>query len=611
MKTQRTVFATRAISCFIAIFSFGSFAAGATNSTGEAKVGDHFRVIPAADGTNEVTLVGNGLNYQDTNGAWIQSIPVVQSFPNAIVCTGATYRVILATNLNSSGSVDLELPADPATGNRDRMVSHPIGLAFYDPDSGATVLLAALKDCAGQIVSNQVIFADAFAHSNGIQASVTYTYGVGHFHQDITLTTRPSVTPADFSMGPDARLEMLTEFEQSPEPEIVENTVSTGTRATANSVTALVDAEPAVTDQTLNYGTMRMGKGRAFSTSAASPMNTLTVTKQLISVANQNFLTEDVPWNQAADALQNLPPSSAETNSVSQVSVRRTMPRQQLIAQLSARGSKPVAKSVQSFKERLAEVQRLAPLKIASLNPQLSALNSLSGFVLDYELVQTCNDITFQNGHTYLIGDYVQIFYVTIQSGAVIKFSGGDLEPMYYLECPSSGPKAVMTDINDDSVGATISSSVGHFRGYYTFTPLNLSGLDGYMAYVHNLDFRFMGYGIVAPTIEGNGCYVYDNWFFKCQYGLSGTVDFVVGPSSCEFCEVDTPFPEDLYPYDVTYCSASVDRNGNGLPDNWEFDRYGSLSQTAGGDYDGDGISNQQDYSSGPSHKLELFTPLK
>jgi hypothetical protein len=121
-----------------------------------------------------------------------------------------------------------------------------------------------------------------------------------------------------------------------------------------------------------------------------------------------------------------------------------------------------------------------------------------------------------------------------------------------------------------------------------------------------------MGYGVIGPTIYGIYCYIYDNWFFKCSYGIGGSPDFIIGPSDCEFCDVDTPYPSDFDPYYVsgnTYCS--VDRNGNGLPDAWEMNWYGSLGQTAAGDYDGNGLSNQQDYLSGASHKLELFTPLK
>src|ERR1051326_2944879 len=105
MKTKWTVSVVGAISCFLAIvtFSFNSGAAGRKDAV-ETKIGQHFKVIPAADGTNEITVVANGLNYKDANGNWIESKPVVQSFSSGIVCTGASYRVILATNLNSYGS---------------------------------------------------------------------------------------------------------------------------------------------------------------------------------------------------------------------------------------------------------------------------------------------------------------------------------------------------------------------------------------------------------------------------------------------------------------------------------------------------------------------------
>lgn len=589
MKTNGLVSAGQAIGCLIAIFSLNIFAASAADTSGELKIGEHFRVVPAADGTHEVTLVGNGLNYQDTNGNWIQSVPVVQSFPNGIVCTGASYQVILATNLNTYGSVDLELPADAAASERGRMVSHPLGIAFYDPDSGATVLLASLKDCSAQVVSNQVIYSDAFVHSNGIQGAVVYTYGVGHFHQDVMLTAKPSATPADFGMGANARLEMLTEFEQSPEPEVTENTVNSQMSSGMSATTAQVEPPAALADQTLNYGTMQMGRGRAFATAAASPLNSLTVTKQLVSVNNRNYLAEDVPWEQAAEALQNLPPPSAGMNGLPpQASVRRTMPRLQLISQLSARQPPANPKITESFKERLAAVQRPGPLEL------VAGYSQPIGFVMDYELVHSCTNFPFLSGHTYVISNYVQIGYVTIESGAVIKFAGGDLEPICSLNCPESEPKAVLTDINDNSVGASISNNVGHFTGSYTtYAALNLAGLDGDGAYIHNLDIRFVAYGIVGPTIEGNWCYVYDSWFFKCGQGIAGSPDFVVGPSTCDFCEVDTPFPEDFYPYDVTYCS--VDRNGNGLPDDWEFSWFGNMSHT-GSELDANGNTLLSDY---------------
>ena len=41
------------------------------------------------------------------------------------------------------------------------------------------------------------------------------------------------------------------------------------------------------------------------------------------------------------------------------------------------------------------------------------------------------------------------------------------------------------------------------------------------------------------------------------------------------------------------------DGDGDGLPDWWEMIYFGSLSQTAAGDYDGDGTSNLSEYLQG------------
>ncbi len=43
----------------------------------------------------------------------------------------------------------------------------------------------------------------------------------------------------------------------------------------------------------------------------------------------------------------------------------------------------------------------------------------------------------------------------------------------------------------------------------------------------------------------------------------------------------------------------NADQNTNGIPDGWEWNHFGNLNQTAEGDYDGDGISNLQEYLNG------------
>ena len=65
---------------------------------------------------------------------------------------------------------------------------------------------------------------------------------------------------------------------------------------------------------------------------------------------------------------------------------------------------------------------------------------------------------------------------------------------------------------------------------------------------------------------------------------------------------------EGNYTVTVTNSSGSVtsavatpyiDANGNGLPDSWEMAYFGNLNQAAGGDYDGDGITNIQEFFDG------------
>jgi hypothetical protein len=592
--------------CLLALglLSVNSPAATEPNESPVAKAGEHFKVIPAADGRGEITVVANGLNYQDAAGNWIESQPVILEFSSAVICTGATYRVILATNLNTHGSVDLELPPDPETGTRARMISHPLGIAFYDPETGDSVLLAQLQDCRPEVVSNKVVYADAFAGPNGIEGAITYTYGVGHFHQDVILTAQPTVTPADFGMGEHTRLEILTEFVAMPAPVITEKTLQTASNS----------ARPALVDQTLDYGTMRMGLGQAFATPEAIPAgasrDSLSVVKQLVNIENRTVLTEAVEWNRATAVLEKLPRASG-TNVVRQASAIRPGSRGELLAQLSApalraNGARAAARTG-NFSDRLAAIERAAPQRLAALDSQLAVAPVPTGFVIDYELVQTCYSFTFQSGQTYLINSYVSIGYATFESGSVTKFASGQLAVNYYLTCPNSGPKAVLTDINDDSVGAMHPSSAHYFTGYHG-SGLDLSQL-GASVYLSNLDLRFMAQGIYGSDIQGVTCFIYNCWFFKCGVGVFAGIPNSVYVSSADFCQVSTPMTE-YVSFNYYYCTtcAVTDRDADDLPDTWEMQHFGGLSQGPNDDYDGDGTLNGIEYSGETDPNTIRFT---
>ena len=67
------------------------------------------------------------------------------------------HQVILAPNINSTNAVDLQMP------DGQGLKSRPLGLVFHDTASGKSVLIAELKDCAGQLLSpDVVIYPDAF-----------------------------------------------------------------------------------------------------------------------------------------------------------------------------------------------------------------------------------------------------------------------------------------------------------------------------------------------------------------------------------------------------------------------------------------------------------------
>jgi hypothetical protein len=63
------------------------------------------------------------------------------------------------------------------------------------------------------------------------------------------------------------------------------------------------------------------------------------------------------------------------------------------------------------------------------------------------------------------------------------------------------------------------------------------------------------------------------------------------------------------------YQLVTVDTDGDCLPDSWEMQYFGNFSQSGAGDWDGDGISNLQEYQNGTNPAsytgLLLFTPLE
>ncbi len=518
--------------------------------------------------TNRYTVLGNGINYQTANGNWVDCQPVVQSLPEGIVCSGASYRVELGSNLNTAGVVDLE------TSDHKRIVSHPLGIGFFDPESGRSALLAQVKDSEAEVISNRIVFRDAFDGS-GINASVTYRYEVGRFHQDVTFITRPSVTPADFGMGNQTRLELISEILKSP-------ALTRSTHVMKRESDPLKRArmvEPDLVDETLKFGNMTMHLGRAFPAPLreSSRSGAVPVSKRLLNIDGRVVLVEALEWQAVEAALAKLPRPAADAASTN----RRAGMQRVLPDRLAAQNR------VQPSATRVAKATRSRPAA------RSAPFDEAKGFVLDYTLVDGSQvDWVFASGQTYLVQTACFLNDVSFESDAVIKFATGGLWVYGAWTNPTGSSRAILTAIDDDSAGATIPNSTGLPSGYYA-TPLVFDYRNSDLL-ITNLDIRYAYGGISVWDDYGYAYSIYDCCFFNCETGVSESGDTATTLAHSDLCNVERWTDGDVWTQDLTGCA--VDRDSDGLPDGWEQQTFGSLSQTGGGDFDTDGMTNSQEY---------------
>jgi hypothetical protein len=80
------------------------------------------------------------------------------------------------------------------------------------------------------------------------------------------------------------------------------------------------------------------------------------------------------------------------------------------------------------------------------------------------------------------------------------------------------------------------------------------------------------------------------------------SIEYTEAPPDDDIDPDDDVDPDDDTQDDDTQdddVDPSDDQDGDGLPDWWETDHFGDLSQNSQGDHDGDGLSNYQEYLQG------------
>jgi Bacterial TSP3 repeat len=218
-----------------------------------------------------------------------------------IVSSGAIadfgpHHVGFSSSLNTPWAVDMVM----ADGQRLR--SHILGLAYYDPVTGQSALIANLKDCQGELLStNQVLYRNAF---DGASADVVYTYTENSLEQDIVLR-RQLPAPQKFNLPNEVRLAVLTEFLSPPIP----RKVSSALDLKAKNQAANVQGEESLPDELILFNTMRIGPGKAFTLGDSSVE--IPVGKSWQKLEGRDFLIESTPFLLLKEQLDKLPPESA------------------------------------------------------------------------------------------------------------------------------------------------------------------------------------------------------------------------------------------------------------------------------------------------------------
>ncbi len=190
------------------------------------------------------------------------------------------HQVILGPDLRVEGSVDLLTP------DGLRLRSRPVGLALVDPGTGRSVMLGEVRGCEAEwVAANEVLYRDAF---EGLSpGDIAYRLTERSFEQNVILREQiPPELVVAAGMDPlRARVVVLSEFYEAPEPEVVARSG----------------------DWDLRFGTMTVGEGVAFGVEGGGSGARVRIRKSWEKLEGRQFLIESVEYVALGRLLEGLP----------------------------------------------------------------------------------------------------------------------------------------------------------------------------------------------------------------------------------------------------------------------------------------------------------------
>ncbi len=414
------------------------------------------------------TELATGLHYFE-NGQWQESRAEFAVTPTGAAATRGPHQVFLTGNINTPGAIEIR------TADRRVLKFRPVCLAYTDTASGRSVVLAPVRDAEGILFPpNEVLYPAAFT---GVRADVRVTYTKAGFESDVILREKLP-PPEDYGLDTATTLLEVWHEGDAPAPE-----------KSARSVDGL-------TDETLRFGLMRIGRGTAFSLDAtARRHHGPPVSKTWLRTENpaRSYLIESVrlprvqkeldelPDRQAA--LPQRPPGWPLADPVLPINFVGDDVRS--LALLGQKQMDPPHVVPYAARSRLAQLATLFPPSARTATPvrlafDMKAVAPAHGLVLDYAVMNSQTDpLTLQADTTYLVSDPVSLTDLIIEGGTVVKYAAGwgaYVEFYGTVDC-QTGPyrPAIFTAQDDDTVGEIIPGSTGTPSGW-SITPNLISG---------------------------------------------------------------------------------------------------------------------------------------
>ena len=433
---------------------------------------------------HQYTELASGLNFKNPQtGLWAPSKEEIDILPDGTAAAvNGQHRVHFPGDIYD-GVIEMITP------DGLHLQSRPLGISYDDGTN--TVLVAVLTNSIGQLInSNTVVYPNAFI---GLDADLCYIYTKAGLEQDVILHNRPPLPGASGLDSTSTRVQVLTEFFSPPSP--------TETASPMNN-------QDGLDDTTLTFGMTRFGRGKAFILGKTVPQ--IPVYKSWLHLNNRTFLVEQMSYKRLALCIQSLPSSSFSAMSrplkmpFLSASAQRHLPSQRLV------------KNPGTHKMQLAKTD----------------LGQKSGVVLDYVTLdtQTNDTYTFQGDRTYLVSGPFYVNNATFEGGSVVKFGSSSNASISFglgnsptWETSSYRP-AVLTSMNDNSVGETIDGSSGsptnHGQVYIYCSDISHGNIS-------DARFAYAGEAFVSDA-DGSGDWRFDFWncqFVKCGEVLSDLLD--------------------------------------------------------------------------------------